>query len=48
MGCEFFWGDKYNKKMYEYLDKINGKGWRERMQKGIDEKAKEEMNKLED
>ena len=44
MGCTFLWTDKYNEKIYKYLDEINGKGWRERFDKRMDELCEKYSN----
>ena len=40
MGCSFFYGERYNEQVYEYLDSLNGVGWREQFDKEMDELCK--------
>jgi len=37
MGCMFFGREKYNEQVYNYLDSLNGVGWREQFDKDMDE-----------
>lgn len=40
MGCVVVLTKKYNEKVYEYLEERNGKGWRDRFKKAMDELCK--------
>lgn len=40
MGCSFFGGGRYNDQVYEYLDSLNGVGWREQFDKDMNELCK--------
>lgn len=41
MGCTFEWEHRYNEIVYEYLDKVNGQGWKEKFDKRMKELCEE-------